>query len=225
MAGYATRPRRLPPRSWSPPCQHRVPPQSSGATAPRSRAPTARGLSHADRELSQIPAVSGLYLKSAVSALWSGGSIPDERVLVHRVRVDADQGARYDRVCGFSFSDRLPPTFPHLLAFPLSLELMARPSSPFALPGFVHVTNSIAQHRPIRVFDVGAGIGRVRPAPRVHLRVRLQQALAAAEQGGLRLRRGRWEASIRGPIKCRSGRLPPPRMCSPADQRLHGEDP
>jgi acyl dehydratase len=118
------------------------------------------------RELSEIPPITGLYLKSAVSALRSGGSIPDERVMVHRVTVDADRVARYDRVCGFSFSDRMPPTFPHLLAFPLSLELMARPSFPFALPGLVHVTNSITQHRPIRVYegvDVAVHLSDLRP--------------------------------------------------------------
>lgn len=118
------------------------------------------------RELSAIPPVTALYLKSAVSALRSGDSMPDERILVHRVSVDADRVARYDRLCGFSFSDRLPPTFPHLLAFPLSLELMARPSFPFALPGLVHITNSITQVRPIRVYeglDVAVHLSALRP--------------------------------------------------------------
>jgi acyl dehydratase len=118
------------------------------------------------RELEAIPPVTGLYLKSALSALRSGSTIPDERVLVHAVSIDADRVARYDRICGFAFSDRVPPTFPHLLAFPLSLELMARPTFPFALPGLVHITNSITQHRPIRVYealDVAVRLSGLRP--------------------------------------------------------------
>ena len=118
------------------------------------------------RELEAIPAVTGLYLKSAVAALRSGSKIPDERVLVHAVSMDADRIARYDRLCGFAFSDRVPPTFPHLLAFPLSLDLMARPTFPFALPGLVHITNSISQHRPIRVYeaiDVAVSLSDLRP--------------------------------------------------------------
>lgn len=134
------------------------------------------------RELEDIPPVTGLYLKSAVSALRSGSTMPDERVFVHAVSIDADRVARYDRICGFSFSDRIPPTFPHLLAFPLSLELMARPTFPFALPGLVHITNSITQHRPIRVYeslDVAVRLSGLRP----HRRGRMFDVVAEMMAG------------------------------------------
>jgi acyl dehydratase len=67
------------------------------------------------------------------------------------VRVDRDRLAAYDRVCGFSLRDALPPTYPHMLAFPLHLALMTDSSFPFAAIGLVHIANRITQHRPIRV--------------------------------------------------------------------------
>ena len=38
--------------------------------------------------------------------------------------IDRDRLAAYDRVCGFALGDTLPPTYPHMLAFPLHLALM-----------------------------------------------------------------------------------------------------
>jgi hypothetical protein len=50
-------------------------------------------------------------------------------------------------VCGFTLRDELPPTYPHVLAFPLHMELLA--SSPFSAVGVVHIANRIVQHRPV----------------------------------------------------------------------------
>jgi acyl dehydratase len=55
----------------------------------------------------------------------------------------------YDRVCGFRLRDVLPATYPHVLAFPLSMELMTDTSFPFPVIGLVHVGNRITQLRPI----------------------------------------------------------------------------
>ncbi len=63
------------------------------------------------------------------------------------VTPDADHLARYAHVCGFTLSDRVPATFPHVLAHPLHLELLA--SSPFSAVGLVHIANRIVQHRPL----------------------------------------------------------------------------
>ena len=62
------------------------------------------------------------------------------------------QLAAYDRVCGLPLTDVLPPTYPHVLAFPLQMALMSDRSFPLALPGLVHVRNRIELLRP-----VGAG--------------------------------------------------------------------
>jgi len=59
----------------------------------------------------------------------------------------------YDRVCGFSLSDTLPPTYIHILAFPLHLKLMSEPSFPFRAIGLVHIGNEITQRRPVDVSE------------------------------------------------------------------------
>jgi hypothetical protein len=49
--------------------------------------------------------------------------------------------------------DLLPHTYPHLLGFPLQMELMARRDFPLALPGLVHVENVITVHRSLAAAD------------------------------------------------------------------------
>ena len=66
-----------------------------------------------------------------------------------RVTVDRAQLAAYDRVCGFRLGDALPATYPHVLAFPLAMELMAARDFPFGVLGLVHVANAIEQLRPL----------------------------------------------------------------------------
>lgn len=78
---------------------------------------------------------------------------PSESPFAGGVAIDLDHLTRYSRVCGFRLSDRLPATYPHVLAFPLSMALMARTDFPFPLLGLVHVHNTIEQRRPI---DAGA---------------------------------------------------------------------
>ncbi|MEU5895890.1 MULTISPECIES: MaoC/PaaZ C-terminal domain-containing protein [Streptomyces] len=63
--------------------------------------------------------------------------------------------AAYRRVCGFEASPGgvLPPTYPHVLAFPLSMRLMTAPDFPLPLLGLVHTSIEIDRHRPIRPTD------------------------------------------------------------------------
>jgi hypothetical protein len=77
---------------------------------------------------------------------------PDElpdRTLERSVEVDRRHLAAYDRVCGFRLRDALPPTYPHVLAFPLAIELMTSTDFPFGVLGLVHVANRIEQLRPV----------------------------------------------------------------------------
>jgi MaoC like domain len=75
-----------------------------------------------------------------------GDTMPSE-TLTRSAAIDADHLARYAHVCGFTLSDRVPATFPHVLAHPLFLELLA--ASPFSAVGVVHIANRIVQHRPL----------------------------------------------------------------------------
>jgi acyl dehydratase len=80
-----------------------------------------------------------------------GGDVPDLTLTLNDVALDPDRLAAYDRVCGFSLRDTLPPTYPHMLAFPLQLALMTDGSFPFRAIGLVHIYNRIQQHRAVGV--------------------------------------------------------------------------
>ena len=75
--------------------------------------------------------------------------LPDRELVRTGVTVDRDALAAYDRVCGFRLADALPATYPHVLAFPLAMELMAAGDFPFGVLGLVHVGNAIEQLRPL----------------------------------------------------------------------------
>ena len=77
--------------------------------------------------------------------------VPDLVLTLKDVTVDRDRLAAYDRVCRFPLRDNLPPTYPHMLVFPLQLALMTDSSFPFPALGLVHIANRIVQHRPIRI--------------------------------------------------------------------------
>jgi acyl dehydratase len=96
--------------------------------------------------------ISTLLARAALTTRGRGGPLPDTRVSQAGVLVDRTKLAAYERVCGFPVTDVLPPTYPHVLAFPLQLALMTDRSFPLALPGMVHVRNRIDVLRP-----VGAG--------------------------------------------------------------------
>jgi acyl dehydratase len=75
--------------------------------------------------------------------------LPERELRRDGVAVDRERLAAYDRVCGFPLSDTLPATYPHVLAFPLAMELMAAGDFPFGVLGLVHVANAIEQLRPL----------------------------------------------------------------------------
>ena len=77
-------------------------------------------------------------------------ALPDDQIWRNGLEIDRSHLAAYDRVCGFALGDTLPATYPHVLAFPLAIELMASGDFPFAVLGLVHVGNAIEQLRPLR---------------------------------------------------------------------------
>ena len=99
-------------------------------------------------ELTSSPGLGGLLLKAALTARGRrGDQLPDLELVLRGVVAAGEQLAGYARVCGFRLSGQLPPTYPHILGFPLAMRLMTDPSFPFPLPGLVHVSNRISQLR------------------------------------------------------------------------------
>jgi acyl dehydratase len=82
-----------------------------------------------------------------------GRDVPDTTLRLSGVTIEPGRLAAYNRVCAFDLSDALPPTYLHILAFPLQLSLMTDPSFPFPAIGLVHIHNRITQHRPIRASE------------------------------------------------------------------------
>jgi acyl dehydratase len=100
--------------------------------------------------LAALPMIPGASLLPFVPG--GGGEIPDGLDLeLAGVKAEAADVAAYARVCGFSLRDTLPPTYPHMLAFPLHMAVMSDGSFPFGAVGLVHVENSITQKRPIGI--------------------------------------------------------------------------
>ena len=104
--------------------------------------------------LNSEPNMALLLGSAVVTSFGRGGDELPERV-VQRKGIDIDPAhvAKYATVCGFRFADTLPPTYLHMLSFPLSLVVMVDRSFPFAMPGLVHVANRIVCRRNVTVGD------------------------------------------------------------------------
>jgi acyl dehydratase len=93
--------------------------------------------------------LGALYAKAAVTAIGPRSATLPDRTLRRDVTIDRRHLAAYDRVCGFRFGDALPVPYLHVLGFAQQVELMASRSFPFALPGLVHIRNSVTTHRTV----------------------------------------------------------------------------
>jgi acyl dehydratase len=109
------------------------------------------------QELSSPPSLTALYPRAVAVPLWrrlplvGGGSreLPDTELRVRDVAVSLDHLSDYTEVCGFERMDRLPATYPHIVAFPLAMRIMTERAFPFGVLGLVHIENEITQLRPI----------------------------------------------------------------------------
>ncbi len=108
------------------------------------------------RTLESSPSILPLYARAAAPLVpgasllpfipGRGKEIPEIELTLPRVKADTEQVGAYARVCGFTLRDHLPPTYAHVLAFPLQMAVMADGGFPFGAVGLVHVENRIVQH-------------------------------------------------------------------------------
>ncbi|MGK5531857.1 MaoC family dehydratase [Streptomyces sp. URMC 129] len=95
------------------------------------------------------PGMATLYARALLIPKRGDGQVPVRRLLLPGKVADPGLLGRYAEVCGFRRSDRLPPTFPHIVAFPMAMALMTKRDFPYRLPGLVHIVNRVEQLRPI----------------------------------------------------------------------------
>jgi hypothetical protein len=126
------------------------------------------------REITKSPNAIGLYLRAALPLVPGanhvpglpvpkGSGLPDLELVMRDVVADDARVSAYNQVCGSADGDKLPPLYPHMLAFGLQMTLMTDGSFPFAAIGLVHIENRLTVHRPIgrgeamtlRVFPAG----------------------------------------------------------------------
>ncbi|HEX2128367.1 MAG TPA: MaoC/PaaZ C-terminal domain-containing protein [Solirubrobacterales bacterium] len=146
------------------------------------------------RKLESPPSSLELYARAGLGAIpgtgrlpflpGGGGDVPDIELQLDDVAVDADRLAAYCKVCGFTMRDTLPPTYPHILAFPLHMALLTDSSFPFPAIGMVHISNRIRQVRPIGVderLSLSVSASRLRPHPKGKTFSLITEARAGAE--------------------------------------------
>jgi len=102
-------------------------------------------------ELDSTPSFKRLYAQAVAAPLLPGGDaeLPQRRLVLREAAVDGDRVAEYARVCGFALRSSVPGTYPHVLAFPLHLDLMTDRAFPFSVLGLVHIANRIDVVAPI----------------------------------------------------------------------------
>jgi acyl dehydratase len=98
--------------------------------------------------LNREPSLPGLYAQAATRRKITGTSLPTAGLRCW-VDVDAKRLAAYRKVCGFADNSLLPPTYPHILAFALQMQLLTAKDFPFPLLGLIHLSNRIRVLRPM----------------------------------------------------------------------------
>ena len=117
------------------------------------------------QELPRSPALPGLFARAAVRRGVRGRTLP-ARGLSCMITVDPAHLARYRELCGVRDDGRLPPAYPHILAFGLQMKLLTARDFPFPLLGLVHLENRLRVLRTLGglgPFHLGVATGELSP--------------------------------------------------------------
>lgn len=194
----------------------------------------------ATRTLASPPHILPLYLRAAAPLVpgasllpfvpGRGRDVPDLELALPGVRTDAEAVAAYSRVCGFSLRDHLPPTYPHVLAFPLHMAVMADGGFPFGAVGLVHVENRIVQHRRIALGEELSVVVRptkLEPHPRGRTFALVSEVSAGGElvweETSTMLRRGGGDGTSATTGKADSAQGEPAELRAAGEWRLGGD--
>jgi len=120
----------------------------------------------------------------------TGGSFDDITRERTGVTIDPAHVAAYAAVCGFEPKDSVPLTYPHMLAFPLHMDIMTSSEFPYPAIGTVHLRNAIHQLRPVAAgerLDLSVTATNLRP----HAKGKVFDMLASASVEGEKV----WEST------------------------------
>lgn len=99
-----------------------------------------------------------LYAKALIKALPIPGRHLDGglpvRAIDRSVPLDAVAYAGFTSVVKAKLDDTVHPGYLHILAFPLSMQLLSDPGVPLPMMGMVHIGNRVDMHAPVRLGDV-----------------------------------------------------------------------
>lgn len=118
--------------------------------------------------LNKLPTTASMLLRSVATRKPKASADAVFKALsisVQDVRADSRQIDRFETVCELPDSEYLPLSLPHIMAFPMHLQLLLEPECPYTPMGAVHLRNRIRQYRPIKKdekLDLKASIGEHR---------------------------------------------------------------
>ncbi|TWR85182.1 MaoC family dehydratase [Pseudomonas saxonica] len=116
-------------------------------------------------DLASAPHLPALYAHAAAKRKITGSTLP-EQGLRSWVPVDAPSLQAFRDVCGLAPSPLLPPTYPHVLAFGLQMQLLTDKDFPFPLLGLIHLSNRIRVLRPmggVSQLHIGVYVDNLQP--------------------------------------------------------------
>jgi len=111
-------------------------------------------------ELNLPASLAPLFLKAALRRGIKNTPLPEQGLRCW-INLEPRRLEAYRQVCGYLDNGLLPATYPHVLAFPLQMQLLTDPAFPFPLLGLIHLANRIRILRPM------GNVSRVRIAVRV----------------------------------------------------------
>ncbi|WP_416307770.1 MaoC family dehydratase [Neptunicella sp. SCSIO 80796] len=115
--------------------------------------------------------MAGLFFKAAIkkAQLSADMQLPKTQIVRRAITIDPQHLHGYNECIAWPIATFLPPTYIHVLAFQMQLELMVQADTPFAVIGLVHIENQIDQYRPVRqdeLLDISCYLDNLQPHPR-----------------------------------------------------------
>lgn len=103
----------------------------------------------------QLPNVPWLLFRSILKrdVIDAKESLPEVKLGVKGYKIKPSKLAKFAKTVHWTATDKVPPTYFQVVAFPLYLKMLLRKDFPWAVMGLVHIENEIIQHKPISLDD------------------------------------------------------------------------